>query len=213
MPNWTVSKESLEFSSVELIKFLQKKMPKEIHECIMQTSGNKWPSYSAVKKWCTSMEILRQDTAGFGRPLFNLREQIVLVPLALSQDISSSSYFSITQLLLTIFPLCPSTLPAPGIKLKFISPNSQSNPLTLFLFYFFQLNSTDVTCGIVWNLAKRKKSFISKLYKKKSYVYCIDENPKSRASKIKWKMLSIVEKMFYAVLYLVCLQKLEINLS
>lgn len=52
------------------------------------------------------------------------------------------------------------------------------------------------------------------MYKKKSYVYCLDENPKSSASKIKWKMLSIVEKMFYALLHLVCLQKLEItNLS
>lgn len=167
IPNWIASKESLEFSSVELIKFLQKKMSKEMHECIMQTLSNKWP-------WCEELvyqhgDFETQDTAGFGRPLFNLQEQIILVPLALSQDTSSNSYFSITQLLLTIFPLCPSTLPAPGIKLKFISPNSQSNPLSLF---FFQLNNTDVTCGIAWNLAKRKKSFISKLYKKKK-ILCL----------------------------------------
>lgn len=32
-------------------KLSWKKTPKELHECMLQTLNDKWPSYSAVKKW------------------------------------------------------------------------------------------------------------------------------------------------------------------
>lgn len=71
-----MSKESVEFSSVELravmkLMFLQKKTPKKIHECMMQTLGVKCPSYSTVKKWCANFQrgdFETQDAARSGRP-------------------------------------------------------------------------------------------------------------------------------------------------
>ncbi|XP_042310079.1 uncharacterized protein LOC121923591 [Sceloporus undulatus] len=74
--NRTMSAKSVEFSSTELraimkFLFLQKKTPKEIHECMMQTLSDKCPSYSTVKKWCANFQqgdFETEDAARSGRP-------------------------------------------------------------------------------------------------------------------------------------------------
>ncbi len=51
--------------------FLQKKTPKEIHECIMQTLVDKCPSYSTLKKSCGNFQrgdFETEDAARSGRP-------------------------------------------------------------------------------------------------------------------------------------------------
>lgn len=71
-----MSTENVEFSNVELravmkFLFLQKKTPREIHDCMMQTLADKCPSYSTVKKWCANFQrgdFETEDAGRSGRP-------------------------------------------------------------------------------------------------------------------------------------------------
>lgn len=68
--------ERHEISSVKLqpvtkFLFLQKTIPKEVHEDLMQILGGKFLQYSVGKMWCANFQnggFETQEAAQFGKP-------------------------------------------------------------------------------------------------------------------------------------------------
>ncbi|XP_043910844.1 melatonin receptor type 1A-like [Protopterus annectens] len=108
-----MSTENVEFSNVELqtiikILFPQKKTPKEIHECMMETLSGKCPSYSTVKKGCANFQcgnFKTEDAARSGRPQKVPAPEIVdhVHDLIMAGNIFVVS-LAVADLLLAVYP-------------------------------------------------------------------------------------------------------------